>query len=97
MAKRSRRSSHRRTKRRSVRSTRSRRHHRARHTRRRGKRMCGGVWPVGAFHQYMLNEAGANHGPRPVIDYSDKPASLTPAQVAANEELRHSNMSHGET
>ena len=38
MAKRSRRSSHRRTKRH---STRSRRHHRARHTRRRGKRGGG--------------------------------------------------------
>ena len=46
MVKRSRRSSHRRTKRRSVRSTRSRRHHRARHTRGRGKRTGGNPNPM---------------------------------------------------
>ena len=64
MVKRSKRSSHRRTKRRSVRSTRSRRHHRARHTRGRGKRMCGGV-----FDEHLKNWAWANHTMPPQTNY----------------------------
>lgn len=71
MAKRSRRSSHRRTKRH---STRSRRHHRVRHTRRRGKRMCGGGWPDFGVREYldqtMRNATWTNHTRPRTPDYS---------------------------
>ena len=67
MAKRSRRSSHRRTKRRSVRSTRSRRHHRARHTRGRGKRY-GGNPPLPEWRQLAHNDIGRPGFFEPVAD-----------------------------
>ena len=83
MVKRSRRSSHRRTKRRSVRSTRSRRHHRARHTRGRGKRMCGGM-----LRNWGRNLAEVNHDVRPQQDLLNAQSGFTDEEIKENEEKR---------
>ena len=93
MAKRSRRSSHRRTKRRSVRSTRSRRHHRARHTRGRGKRMCGGVLGVYDWgRNYLRNLTETNHGMPPQIDYSNVEEETQQDRDAYNQQLEEARL-----
>ena len=101
MAKRSRRSSHRRTKRRSVRSTRSRRHHRARHTRGRGKRMCGGMLKgvLGNVSEWgrnsMRNWAGVNHDERSQPDWLNAQSGFTEAEIEANKEAARNAQATG--